>query len=692
MYRKIEKTSLLLADWLIRRRFFIVAVFVFCIIVSGMLCTKARVDPGLETGSALLPGLSIAAPGPSSRMIAVGLETQDAYGPETRRVLARVIKGLREGSPWWSIDGPTMTADSVATDQALFLSSDGKAWTILLSLQEGAEATKWYPFLRALRSSEPLLHISGEPYIGAFVKAELVREFPLLLSIASIFLFLALSIAYRSFARAARSWFVSVATATATAAFFPLLGRPLDIYTIIAPVCALAISTSYAIYASRGLEDAGGSISGLFATRGPILFLDCIATVLGFSTMLAAPVAKLRMLGAASMFGTILAFVFSLVVLPLLELKGRDKAGASSAEMDNTGIEADWKGLKGPAGKMAFSVFSILLVVLWIGCNRIDFRASPNSAILRSTTAGADAAWLEARFGVLDEIALRVDTGREYGLVDLGLYRAIGSFRKAMDKDSVFLKVYDYSDAVRSALVSLPGNSAEPTSDEEIGEALELVASSDLGPRAAALFDAGWRTASLRLRLSPGYGGRGLVSAMRRSEGLARNAGIKGDFTWSGLAVMVAGGNLAMAKAQVVSIGIYYLGVFLILLLVLRSPLTALLCALPSAAGIGAAIGLSGLSGWPLDSGSSLALAIVAGIGVNDALMFNLARSRTRLTIRSILETNLGLVAVFAALLFSAFSLIIQVYVLTAAGLMLSMGTVLLVLPFLNKHRSTKEV
>jgi predicted RND superfamily exporter protein len=525
----------------------------------------------------------------------------------------------------------------------------------------------------------------------AYTESEVLKEAPILLCLSALILFLVYFAMFRSIGYAIRLWFASLIPAVMTVAIFPIMHRPMTVYGLVAPVCALAISTAYCIHATRGLEETGGDLRALYMLKGPPIFLDYLTTFLGFSTLVPIGNPELALLGNVSNIGTTIAFIIGFFILPLTDPRV-SRRGTREPLPAGTGSPAS-PGRASPASisprtvalRCAASLgFALALVFLLSGWARIDLRASSSSAIFRRVPASGDAAYLEGKFGMVDEIVLHIDTGRENGLVDKRLYDAIGDFRERLAADPLVFRIYDYTDVVDSILASTEGGGAKAGNDVDIGEALELFSSSPLSSSQGMLFDTSWRKASIRIRIKPGYEGRSVLSAVARWTDIARAEGLSAGIGWSGSAIGNAIANRDMARGQLLSVIVYFAAIFVVLLLVTRSFFKSSLIVFPPIIAIFAAIGLSGILSWPLDAGSALGLAIIAGIGIDDALVFVLTKDRTDLTLKSVVEASIILILTLSSFLVSSFSLIAQVYVLIATGLVLSSASVLLVIPTLE--------
>ena len=671
----IRKLFSRLSGFMLRNRKAVLFFQVLCFATAAFLCTRISFDSTIGAAQGSRQGASVETNKGASGIITLSLELDaDPYAPASIGKLDALVARLGKGDGYWQIIRPD--TNSVNAGEAIFLSPDRTSWSVFLNLKPDADPALWYPELRAVRRSMPRLHISGQPYLSEYIEAKLAGVLPLLLGLASLVLLLVYWAIFRRIRTALRAWTSSIVPALMTAAFFPAIGRPMTIYSFIAPICALAVSSSYGIHALRGLAENKGDYQALLENKGPIIFLDYFTTFLGFSTLLCTPLQQLRIVGIASMLGVTVSFIVGFLVLPLSDLQD---VGIPPTRVRSSAFHAN------APSPIAAVALAVILGLCFSGWGRLQIRASAISALGTSDEACRDATYFEKHYGALDTINLRIDSGREYGLVDLGLFRSIEAFQKRLGSDPLIARSASYVDVTQATLGSLPGGGKEPASGEEIGEALELISSSSFSSYSDLLIDRSWRTATAWFMLKPGYEGRGLLESLNKWDREARDAGISGRLSWDGAPLGTASTNLNMARSQALSLLGYFAAIFLVLLTTTRSFRKSLLIITPPFAAILATIGFSGLMGWPLDSGSALGLAIIAGIGIDDALVFVLSKERTPLMFASIVETTFVLVLTLSTILVSGFALVAQLYALSALGLCLSTSIVLLLIPVLEK-------
>jgi len=138
---------------------------------------------------------------------------------------------------------------------------------------------------------------------------------------------------------------------------------------------------------------------------------------------------------------------------------------------------------------------------------------------------------------------------------------------------------------------------------------------------------------------------------------------------------------LGLARGQLQGLVLYFLIVFTLLAVFYKSPLKSLaVCASPAVA-ILASLGICGYAGWGLTPTLSIAVASIAGVGIDDAILWS-AYSRRPGMRGSVIGTTVLLVCGLAPLLLSYHLELIRGVIAVMIGLIFSTMIVLKVLPW----------
>ncbi len=167
--------------------------------------------------------------------------------------------------------------------------------------------------------------VVGAPLVAVRMTDPLMRDQLKFMPLAVLLILVALSLTFRSLFGVALP-FATVLTALLwTAGIFPLLGRPMDLISSVIPATLLVYGAVDPIFVmTRFLQklEAGRtreqSIVESYAELTLPCFLTSLTTALGFFSFALLRLPLLRVFGLAVGIGASLAFVTTLIVLPLL--------------------------------------------------------------------------------------------------------------------------------------------------------------------------------------------------------------------------------------------------------------------------------------------------------------------------------------------------------------------------------------
>lgn len=721
----------------------LLALFGASVLAAALAMARFRIDPSLDfslpegpatreydEASALFPSepsLIAALPAAGGPLGAAGI----ARLSEAAAALARI--GARRGS--WTVFSPLDASDARRVGDELaeeplvagpsddparvravfdasplftrvFLSADRSSWTIYL--RSSVIGPALYEALDEARAAIPELRFAGFPLYRSFNERALSREFPILLAAATLVL-LAIELAItRSLAAAAFLWFFSLAPTFFLMALFAATGTPLRIHLVLAPALTLALTNSYVTHVYRGWAGTGFDPEAALRIKGKIVLLDAATTVLGYGGLFASPLAELRALGLYCIAGCAFSLAMALVFMPAaLGLVRRPSAAArrfreralreasASAEASAGGSPAP-DAPRGATGSAAAPwrrpravglAWAAAAALLGLASLRVEAGRADEDMFAPWSSEAREFAFFASSYAGLSEVSLVVETGRENGIVDLGLFRALRDVEAVLGRQSCVGSVYGYADVVAEGLArweGLPG-SAEPRSDRDIGETLELLSGTSGASFSRDLVDADWSAARFAVSLSPSFDGMRDIEALRAAVArVALPAGAR--ILWGGRETRCAIEERAFLAGQVSGTFLFLAALLAGLVLVLRSFRRAAAVSIVPVTGFLASLGLMGLAGWKLSSVHAVALATIAGTGVDNALVLVL-HGWTREARDASVDTTVLIVAAVLTLCFSVSFLIAQTALVCAAGLAASTAAAVLVLPALEAPR-----
>lgn len=471
----------------------------------------------------------------------------------------------------------------------------------------------------------------GGPIFVYHVQRAAARELAILGTI-SLAIVLLLELLYsRSFAVGAVLLLSSVVPTLWSVALFPLLRIPIGMDTAIVPLMVIALSTSYGIHLYRHLAGAGSGLGApdtAEAVRAiaPVTIAAGLTTAFGFASLILTPIATLRTLGLLMLPGILFSMLTAIFLLPPL----MDAAVRPRRAVPRTASSTTRDGDSRPL--FVLSTFGICALILSLGVARVHFDPGTGGYFRAPTPMGRMTRLYEERNGGTKELAVSIDTGRDYGLVDPAVYRGVRAVASSLEALPGHPNVLAYTDLVDwiESRINSGGSPPEGTvlGASEIGEDLELLFSSQNGLRIDSLVDPGYRLA----RLIVHFGGSipsdpSAPSALSRIESAAM-ATAKATLPPTtrvrllGQAELDARSLKYLLRSQVYSILCFFGGLSIALLLLFRSLRWAALILLPPLAGILFFFGMHGWLGISFTPVTVFMVSAVMGIGNDDVLFF----------------------------------------------------------------------
>ena len=649
---------------------------------------------------------------PDEALVILSLPCGDPYAPVSiarLRALSAAALSARAGSgaaPWKSYspatvddfvrrgdelvsapllgpgdDGPALKSRLALSPllTRLFLSGDGRAWSVLLVAKtEGAELLA---AIDDLKSSFPELRVAGDSYYLALNARILSGEFAPLLMGAALILLLVELLILRSFGSALLLWAFSLLPTLLLLGLFVATGTAIRLQFVLAPIVTLSLTNSYVTHMFRGWAEGGFDPRAAIKTRAQIILLDAGTTALGFGSLFTSPIKELVILGIFAILGAILSVSVGLLGLPaaLGLFANPPKAARRFAVTSQGAIAAPRK--KG----LRIGLWAAACAVLALATARAGSGLEYRDQFMPWSEKAREIAYFDRAYSGLGEACLVVNTGRENGVVNLGLFRALSALEADLARLPGVAAVYGPTDLVREALARFEGSKAtaeDPRSEADIGESLELLSSAGGGLFSRGFVDSAWTSAKIRINVVPDFRAAQDFPPLRESaERIARARLPAGtELLWSGEVVANSISDRAYIQGQV-SGGIGFFGLLFVgLCLVFRSIPRAFAVSIVPMTGFLATIGVMGLFGWKVSAVHAIALATVAGTGVDNAIVL-VIRGWTAEARDATVDTTILIVISMMALFLCSSFLVVQTAIACMAGLVASTLTAVVVLP-----------
>lgn len=550
---------------------------------------------------------------------------------------------------------------------------NGDAW--MLYLYPFGETDGIIRTLEHLRPFYPEIIISGSSWMTYQSTKLLSRDLLVIIPLSILAIVLVFILYEKAGKRSILLTLGSVLPSIGTIALYPVFGYPLKVSTILAPLLVLALSTTYVVHVYHHSQAGKKALATFYQERGKVIFWSGITTLLGFASLILSPIDDIRTNGFFIILGMVMAFIWDLGLLPLYfsftvsEIKPAKIVLRESQRYNGGSHQKLWR-----IGVVA------LVLLLVSGIRFLKITDLPvDSYIVSSQQFDLDIERLKEYIPLMNEVITYIDSGVEGGIVDPDFFARTKSCALALQNLPGIRSVYVYSDIIEELAkgVSYPSDALE--SETGIGELLELIPLDADSPR---LYDLSYRTAVFKINIDADTQSLGLsINRTRAIRAVFKDYYDESMITiagsWPRLEISIIG----FAKGQVVGLVFYFIIVLVLLVIFLRLPRKSLVICTSPALAILASLGFCGYAGWGLTPTLSLALASIAGVGIDDAIIWGIYSHRPAMK-RSVLGTTVLLLLGLAPLLLSYHLELIRGVIAVMIGLILSTLIVLKVLPW----------
>lgn len=474
------------------------------------------------------------------------------------------------------------------------------------------------------------IHAFGRPLLMLAVENAVRRDVIVLGWVSLILVFLVELVVTRDLRTALTLWVVSAATAVWTLAMYPVLGQSLSTYNVMVPVTILALATSYGIhivtYARAHREKP---FSDCLTAVTPIVLSTAATTIVGFGSLLVTGNYRLQSLGVLVAVGVLLAVLASLFCLPafLARLPRPEPTTRSSQVLART--------FRHP--RYALLAFLAIIAVSGVGALRVRPDPSPADDFTSSSAPGALFDRYHELTGANQQLELYIDTGREFGLVDMEVYAGLARVQRELGRHPAVVDTLGLASLVEWINGRLAGHSTPlpPANEMELGESIELLFSRDTGLGVDALIDPEYRRSKILFL----YNDRGadIERALRDREALFESLEsimpqLLPEVRYNVIGPLAANrrSETYLRSSQLLSATVFFAFLVGLLLYLYRDLRWIAVAVLPTASGVLFYYALAGWFGVPIVPLTVFFIASLMGVSNDDVLYLTLSVHRRR--------------------------------------------------------------
>jgi len=378
------------------------------------------------------------------------------------------------------------------------------------------------------------------------------------------------------------------------------------------------------------------AVREVFRTSGPACFLTSITTMIGLLSLLVVPIVPLKVFGLFSGLGVFLAFVFTLLILPLTMSAEKGSPPRGKREDKSHRVQRMIRRLEPLATRAPLTVsigfFAAAILFFWgVTMIRVDTNIgqliSPRNIIRQNMDD------VEKNIGGSMNMEILVETGVTDGLKDPEILQTMGDLQAYLETahSDLVVSTYSLSDAVKESFKALNEDRPEmyriPETRPMLAQTLLLFEGAAPEDRTKLVTD-DYENARISVRIR----NRGSYEYMPYMADVQRRIDILFSplkTAYPDLKVRITGVFALTMKladfvswSQIKSFSLALAVISILFIFVFRSIKGGLISIVPNLFPILTAFGMMGFMGYSLDLDTLLVAPIAIGIAVDDTIHF----------------------------------------------------------------------
>lgn len=528
----------------------------------------------------------------------------------------------------------------------LFL-ADGSAAVLVLKAhpefeddeQAMGKVLAYLEALPARHGGPESFYVSGDAAFLVYVNRYMRKDLAFLLPVVVGGVVAVLFVSFRTLRGVLLPLAVVVVAVVWTMGFVALLGAKLTMISTFLPVLLVAVGSAYGIHVVNDhaeLARQGGDRKQLAVRIADEMLTPitgaALTTAAGFLTLLAAFLVPTREFGLFAAFGTLVAFVLALTLIPaILALLPVPQARQRKARLLFDRVVSRGAGFvaRRPALTLglALAVFAFFLG----GVPFLKVESDMTKYFRDDSPVVTGMTFVEEHFGGSQELSVVVNTGRADGLKDPVVLRFFESLQRFLEDRPEVGSTASLADLVKETYFTLRGDDpafyAIPGTPQAVAQLLLLYeGGGGEVTRGMAAQRFAWGRITARVR-SVGLSGYAALTRDVEAFIAQHKPPQVAEIHVTGSPSVYVQLSRKLIQSQIVSLGASLGAVALIVILVMASIGTGLLVLIPLIVTVAGNFGVMGYVGAHLDMATVMIASLTVGIGVDYAVHF-LARYR----------------------------------------------------------------
>jgi len=482
------------------------------------------------------------------------------------------------------------------------------------------------------------LYLAGSPVVTTMVKISMKKDMMLFIILAVLAIGLCLCLMFRRLSGVALPLLIVLLVLTSTLGLMSLMGTPVTTLTMVLPSFILAVGVGYSVHILalfyRYLDKSGkkeDSIVHAMGHSGLAIVMTSLTTAAGLASFSTAEVASVAELGIFAGLGVMLAFLYTITLIPallaIIPIKAKSRPQVDRPLFDRL---LDWvTDFSTGHSRAIVAVSAALIIFSLVAATQLHFshdvlKWQPETSPVRIATQKIND---ELKGSVTLEIVL--DTGRENGLYDPVILKKLDRLAKEIEEieqgDLFVGMASSVADILKEIHQALNENQPEfysiPDNPKLIPQEFLLFENSG-SDDLEDVIDSRFQIARFTIKV-PWLDALEYAPFMENIDARFRAAfGQNADITITGLMTLFCrtlnAAILSMGKSYLIAAGV----ITIMMILLIGSLKIGLISMFPNLAPIFVTMGIMGLFGLPLDMFTMLIGSIAIGMVVDDTIHF----------------------------------------------------------------------
>ena len=417
-----------------------------------------------------------------------------------------------------------------------------------------------------------------------------------------------------------------------------IIGWTLNMMVILLPVLLICVGIGDSMHIvaetqdqmDHGHDRKEAIVKALTLVGTPCL-LTSLTTAAGFTSFLGTVVKPVRKMGVYAAVGVIMAFVLSLIIVPIVFSFGKDKKKAKGGKKSHERNDFFDRILdkvfriNTRYPKPIIGIFVGLTLFSLYGYSKIEVETNSMKGLSTDLPLRQAYDYIDSKMGGSMAIEMMLDTGRKDGVKDIAFLRQLGILQNHIDKHPLTMKTTSIIDFLkkmnRAVHENRPSYYSLPKTSGQATEQLFLYETSG-GKELDKQISFDYDTARLNVR-TQSLGSKDVRSFMADIDRFANDnleSSIKVEYT--GIMTWLRAFVDMVANGQKWSFILAFSAIAIMMIIVLRSFKLGIISMAPNLFPVLISMGLMGMAGMYMDATLMIFSAVIIGVVVDDTVHF----------------------------------------------------------------------